>query len=123
MTSKLPSLTGIKLMLNSWDEINQVLNASRYETSIRRQCQIVLRHKRLFRGTYPVNNIRVLELWAVTPVVTLQSTLKASDNSGICPLGPLVIVVVVVVVSSRSTFTVTGRTICRVTSLFAVSAL
>ncbi|GJS55777.1 hypothetical protein Tco_0629139 [Tanacetum coccineum] len=27
----------------------------------------------------------------------LQSTLKASDNSGICPLGPLIIVVVVVV--------------------------
>ncbi|GKG06758.1 hypothetical protein Tco_0329727, partial [Tanacetum coccineum] len=63
----------------------------------------------------PISLISILQLWAVTLEVTLDSTLKASDSSWIYPLGSLVIVVV----SSRSTFTVMGR----VANLFAVSAL
>ncbi|GKE61155.1 hypothetical protein Tco_1511522, partial [Tanacetum coccineum] len=40
----------------------------------------------------------------ITPEMTLSSTLKASENSFICPLGSLV-----VVGSSRLAFTVPGR--------------
>ncbi|GJR68100.1 hypothetical protein Tco_0014165 [Tanacetum coccineum] len=71
----------------------------------------------------PISLISILQPWAVTPEVTLNSTLKASDASWICPLGSLVVAVVVVVViivsSSRSAFTVTGRMV----NIFAVSAL
>ncbi|GKA92034.1 hypothetical protein Tco_0813959 [Tanacetum coccineum] len=80
--------------------------------------QFLLQLQQEWQSSIPL--ISILQLWEVTPEVNLDSTLKASDNSWIFPLGPLVIVVVViVVVSSRSNFIVTGR----VTNLFTVSAL
>ncbi|GJU76879.1 hypothetical protein Tco_1273949 [Tanacetum coccineum] len=65
----------------------------------------------------PIPLISILQLWAVIPVVTLRSTLKASDNSGICPLGPLVIVVVVVVVVSSSIIQLPLALVCDLVAL------
>ncbi|GJS69064.1 hypothetical protein Tco_0701905 [Tanacetum coccineum] len=52
----------------------------------------------------PISLIHVLQLLAITPEMTLSSTLIASENSLVCPLGSLV-----VVGSSRPVFTVMGQ--------------